>query len=270
MPAAPFVMPAAPFGSRTVASMNGGRGFPPPAVERRDSAGFRNRQLAARYPQIRQRQESPYGGYFDEGDVYYRDYYGDRYHQDCRYYSKGRGGTFEKYMARRGVGRYLARPGDFGNVGPEGPAYYDRRGARYDRGYYGDRDNDEERGFFGKVANTAIDLTLVAGQLTLLSAVLSAPLVPEAASVSEALGLFCLFSGGFLAVNGALKLDGVYEFCRHPIYAGLITACVGIGFWSESPEQLLSRVLLTGALSCVLGIKADREEARLERCAGMG
>lgn len=58
--------------------------------------------------------------------------------------------------------------------------------------------------------------------------------------------------------------DGMYGLCRHPIYAGLITACVGISFFSESPERLLTRLLLTGALSCLLWYKADREEALLE------
>ena len=54
--------------------------------------------------------------------------------------------------------------------------------------------------------------------------------------------------------------EGMYALCRHPIYAGVITSCVGLGFVSNSPERLLTRVLMTGALSLLFWYQSDREE----------
>ena len=48
----------------------------------------------------------------------------------------------------------------------------------------------------------------------------------------------------------------------------MISASVGIGFWSTSTEQLLSRLLLTGVLCCLLWYKANREENFLEERYG--
>jgi len=137
---------------------------------------------------------------------------------------------------------------------------------------------DDRGEFDGGVGNTIVDLGLGAAQLALLFAVLAAPKIPNGSSVAAFIGLFCIASGGILAVNGALELGarrnyglqtgGVFSSCRHPVYAGMISASVGIGFWSTSTEQLLSRLLLTGVLCCLLWYKANREEIFLEERYG--
>jgi len=117
------------------------------------------------------------------------------------------------------------------------------------------------------VALTALS---VAGQFALLYAVLSAPMIPGASSISAIAGLVFIACGGLLAVSGALdmsnnfKTGGVYSLCRHPIYAGLIIGCIGLDFFTASPERLFSRVLFTGGLCAVLWYQAEREELELE------
>lgn len=57
-----------------------------------------------------------------------------------------------------------------------------------------------------------------------------------------------------------LKTGGVYAYCRHPIYAGLVAACFGLGVVSESPQ----RMLIAGVLAIFLDYKASKEEAYLQ------
>ena len=52
------------------------------------------------------------------------------------------------------------------------------------------------------------------------------------------------------------------------MYAGFIYGCVGLGFLSATPDQLLSRVLITWTLACLLWYKADREEGILTQKYG--
>ena len=106
---------------------------------------------------------------------------------------------------------------------------------------------------------------------------LIAPALPGAQPLSALAGLLAIAGGGALAIGGALDLGtnltpwpkpvkaselatgGVYALCRHPIYGGLVIACVGLGLLSGSCERLL----LSGALYALLTQKARREEAML-------
>lgn len=59
--------------------------------------------------------------------------------------------------------------------------------------------------------------------------------------------------------NTDLVTDGIFGEIRHPIYAGLLYACLGISVWSGSA----TRLLLTAALWYLLTKKSDFEERTL-------
>jgi Putative protein-S-isoprenylcysteine methyltransferase len=59
--------------------------------------------------------------------------------------------------------------------------------------------------------------------------------------------------------NTDLVTDGIFGEIRHPIYAGLLYACLGISIWSGSA----TRLLLTAALWYLLTKKSDFEEQTL-------
>merc|ERR1711920_15236 len=61
------------------------------------------------------------------------------------------------------------------------------------------------------------------------------------------------------ATSTSLKTNGVFEVMRHPIYAGLLLLCFGLGVFTNSA----ARLLLTGVLLYVLEEKAANEEANL-------
>lgn len=50
-----------------------------------------------------------------------------------------------------------------------------------------------------------------------------------------------------------LRTDGMYKHVRHPMYGGIIAACLGSAILSNSPDQLL----LTAALTIVLVRSVD-------------
>ena len=203
---------------------------------------------------------------------------------DYGYDERGGGMYGDRGSYDRGIGSYGSYRGreysdrdiSYGyGGGGYGGGYRDRyRGGALSRGGYGGGYGGGYRG--SSIGNTALDLIANFGQYALLFAVLAAPKIPQASSVSALVGLLLISSGGVFAVSGALDLgrqelrtDGVYALCRHPTYAGIIAACVGLGFWSANTEQLLSRVLLTGALSALLYYKAEREEELLYDRYGM-
>lgn len=115
----------------------------------------------------------------------------------------------------------------------------------------------------------------VFGQAALGICVLIAPLIPEASSVVQIIGLLCMVLSGLLIVTGgislgdnltpwpkptesnALQTTGTYALCRHPLYGGLILGFGGLSFVSLSVE----RVLFTLALFILLNSKAEVEEA---------
>lgn len=67
--------------------------------------------------------------------------------------------------------------------------------------------------------------------------------------------------------GSTLKTDGVFGEMRHPIYGGLLAACVGFSILTDSA----SRLLLTAILWYVLEKKADYEEEQLaEKLPGYG
>ena len=115
----------------------------------------------------------------------------------------------------------------------------------------------------------------VAGQALLVLGVLGAPVIPGVSAATTFVGLLSVVAGGALAVAAvlalgpanltpwpkpveasALRTEGVYSVCRHPIYAGLIVLCGGLGLLSHSSERLL----LTLLLYLLLDAKAGREE----------
>jgi protein-S-isoprenylcysteine O-methyltransferase Ste14 len=61
------------------------------------------------------------------------------------------------------------------------------------------------------------------------------------------------------AESAELKTDGLYAYVRHPMYAGVLAACAGLGIVTGSA----TRLLLTAVLLYVLDVKSDYEEAQL-------
>uniref|UniRef100_A0A7S0E531 Protein-S-isoprenylcysteine O-methyltransferase n=1 Tax=Hanusia phi TaxID=3032 RepID=A0A7S0E531_9CRYP len=59
--------------------------------------------------------------------------------------------------------------------------------------------------------------------------------------------------------DNVLQTDGVYSICRHPMYGGLILACIGLAMTTVS----FSRMLFTIILLLILNQKADVEEGFL-------
>ena len=122
----------------------------------------------------------------------------------------------------------------------------------------------------------------VFGQFGLLFAILGAPAIPGLSTLAAIAGILSILGGGALAVAGAyglgsdltpwpkpteantLKTSGIYSLCRHPVYSGLLAACLGLSLLSGSPERLL----LTICLTVLLNYKADREEALLAEVHG--
>eukprot|EP00548_Thalassiothrix_antarctica_P002099 CAMPEP_0194130292 /NCGR_PEP_ID=MMETSP0152-20130528/1362_1 /TAXON_ID=1049557 /ORGANISM="Thalassiothrix antarctica, Strain L6-D1" /LENGTH=194 /DNA_ID=CAMNT_0038824763 /DNA_START=165 /DNA_END=749 /DNA_ORIENTATION=- len=59
--------------------------------------------------------------------------------------------------------------------------------------------------------------------------------------------------------DNGIKTSGIYAEIRHPTYAGLIAACIGISIISGSA----TRLLLTFALFSLLNTKAEKEEVEI-------
>lgn len=59
--------------------------------------------------------------------------------------------------------------------------------------------------------------------------------------------------------NASLLTDGFFGQVRHPIYAGLLAACLGLSLVTES----VTRLILTALLYYVLDLKTNFEEAAL-------
>ena len=84
----------------------------------------------------------------------------------------------------------------------------------------------------------------VFGQFGLLFAILGAPAIPGLSTLAAIAGILSILGGGALAVAGAyglgsdltpwpkpteantLKTSGIYSLCRHPVYSGLLAACL--------------------------------------------
>ena len=252
---AAFVAPVHPVGRRAAVVMQFGR---PPIDE--DRIG-RSPGLSSNFYDVdRDEFRRPWGGSVTPT----RGPYENPEFAQRRIYDQGRfNGRYGGRYGRRGGGTF----DNFVNGGrgfDDGFGYYP--GPYEDRGYYG-----------YSARNMVVDVAGVIGQFALLFiCVLAAPIIPGASSVSALLGFFFVVSGGLLSVSGAvtpakgdfLQTDGVYALCRHPIYAGLITACVGLGFLASTPSQLLSRITVTGLLCCLLWYRADREELIFEEQYG--
>ena len=54
--------------------------------------------------------------------------------------------------------------------------------------------------------------------------------------------------------DNQLKTDGAYALCRHPIYGGLLLACLGLSITTVSP----GRLFFTAMLFALLDRKAER------------
>lgn len=272
-PAFAPVVPVAPTGSRPSIMMQGG-GVPPPIDEARRSRspGLQNNFYDVPTDEFKRPR---FGGGGGGGEFEERGFeggrgggpYGERGFGGGPYGGRGPGGSGEA----RGFGGdpYLQQGfgGEFGGRPFLGGAGRFREPPRF----YGPYD----RGYNGGAASNFVDIASNGAQFALLVAVLAAPKIPAASSVASLCGLAFITSGGLLAVTGALDLrtdtlrtEGVYALCRHPTYAGLIAGCVGLGFWTATPQQLLSRILLTGTLSALLWYKAEREEELLEQIYG--
>lgn len=61
------------------------------------------------------------------------------------------------------------------------------------------------------------------------------------------------------SVDGELKTDGLFAEMRHPIYAGLLYACMGLSITTGSAIRLL----LTAVFLYALDVKSDFEEGEL-------
>lgn len=61
-------------------------------------------------------------------------------------------------------------------------------------------------------------------------------------------------------LNSSLITNGLYGIVRHPIYSGILLACLGYALYQES----IYKVLVTIALSILFHFKASYEESMLE------
>ena len=61
--------------------------------------------------------------------------------------------------------------------------------------------------------------------------------------------------------NMSLKTDGIFQYVRHPLYAGLLSIAMGGSILSDSA----SRIILTVVLFFVLTLKAEFEEVEIEK-----
>jgi len=61
--------------------------------------------------------------------------------------------------------------------------------------------------------------------------------------------------------NMSLKTDGIFQYVRHPLYAGLLSIAMGGSILSDSA----SRIILTVVLFFVLTMKAEFEEVEIEK-----
>ncbi|KAL1503344.1 hypothetical protein AB1Y20_011396 [Prymnesium parvum] len=122
----------------------------------------------------------------------------------------------------------------------------------------------------------------VAAQAVLIGGVIAAPEIPAVSAACRCVGCLSLSLGLLLASAGAyelgtslspwpqpvgrneLRTSGVYELCRHPMYAGFLLDCAGVGMLTASSERLV----LTLALYCLFNAKARREEDQLEEMHG--
>ncbi|KAL3930719.1 MAG: hypothetical protein SGPRY_001418 [Prymnesium sp.] len=121
------------------------------------------------------------------------------------------------------------------------------------------------------------------GQAVLIGSVIAGPDIPGVGPLSRLLGLCTLAVGFLLAFAGALELgsslspwptpveknelktDGIFKYCRHPIYAGFLFDAIGLGLLTASTERLL----LTTALYLFFSAKARQEEQQLEELHGI-
>mmetsp|Transcript_68681 Transcript_68681/g.153234 ORF Transcript_68681/g.153234 Transcript_68681/m.153234 type:complete len:247 (-) Transcript_68681:155-895(-) len=116
------------------------------------------------------------------------------------------------------------------------------------------------------------------GQASLLLGVVFAPPKPIVPTVEVVVGLASIAVAATLATaavsdlgfvnltpwpapvkRNALKTEGVYSLCRHPMYSSLIAGCFGLSLLDQSFERLL----LTAALFALLSFKVGQEEAFL-------
>lgn len=64
--------------------------------------------------------------------------------------------------------------------------------------------------------------------------------------------------------NYPLRYDGTYNFCRYPLYGGLVMSCVGAAMVTNSLPRLAATVLLYVGLS----LKTRYDDKQLERMYG--
>ena len=122
----------------------------------------------------------------------------------------------------------------------------------------------------------------VFGQAAIIASLLVAPDLPAFSPMSRIVGLLVILAGLAVATVGAadlgsslsiwpkpvsanaLRTDGVYSLCRHPMYTGFILGGGGFGLLTASSERLL----LALALYAMLSAKASREEEFLREKHG--
>ncbi|MCO5233875.1 MAG: isoprenylcysteine carboxylmethyltransferase family protein [Chitinophagales bacterium] len=59
--------------------------------------------------------------------------------------------------------------------------------------------------------------------------------------------------------NGQLIVDGLYKYVRHPIYSGVLIACISVSIYTNSEYRLLVSILLY----ILFYFKSKYEEERL-------
>ena len=64
--------------------------------------------------------------------------------------------------------------------------------------------------------------------------------------------------------DSTLKKEGLYQYVRHPMYAGLLAFCFGVGIVTDST----ARLILTALLFYALDVKATYEEEELVKRYG--
>eukprot|EP00752_Nemacystus_decipiens_P007016 g6294.t1 len=123
-----------------------------------------------------------------------------------------------------------------------------------------------ERGEAWAAAQVGILLFVLLGNLPFLGGSLEIIAGPglllggAGLTVVSALQLGRNFSPWPIPAEGTvLNTTGVYSLCRHPMYAGLVSFSLGLGFTTDS----FTRIALACLLGYVLDRKADLEEDQL-------
>ena len=136
-----------------------------------------------------------------------------------------------------------------------------------------DNDNDEaaplgSRGEFYVAAQAILMLAVLLGGLPFLGTLIDVTLGPVMLLVGLASMVISVIDLGESlspfpkpAAKAALKTEGIYSQVRHPMYAGVLAASVGLSVMTDSADRLI----FTALLWYLFDLKSNKEELFLQQ-----